>query len=133
MEGMNVLLQIGIVVGICLAGECISASLPFILPGNIISMMLVLVLLLVKLLKIDRIRQTAQFLRQNMAFFLVPSSVSIIQNLGLLGEILVPLLVVCMVSTILTFLTTSLAVSLTIQLTKKNKGKAGDSTGEGHE
>lgn len=133
MEGMNILLQIGLVVGICLTGECISAALPFILPGNIISMMLVLILLLVKLLKIDRIRQTAQFLRQNMAFFLVPSSVSIIQNLGLLGEILVPLLVVCMVSTILTFLTTSLAVSLTIRLIQKNKGKTGDSTGKGHE
>ena len=125
---MNILLQIGIVLGICLAGECISAVLPFILPGNIISMLLIF-----------HIRQKAQFLRQNMAFFLVPSSVSIIQNLGLLKEILIPLLVISMVSTILAFLTTSWAVSLTLRLTGKGKAattaetSTTDSTGASHE
>lgn len=116
---MNILLQIGIVLGICLAGECISSVLPFILPGNIISMMLIFILLLIKVLKIHHIKQKTQFLRQNMAFFLVPSSVSIIQNLDLLKEILIPLLVISMVSTIFAFLTTSLAVNITMKLTQK--------------
>lgn len=132
---MNILLQIGIVLGICLAGECISAVLPFILPGNIISMLLIFILLLVRILRIDHIRQKAQFLRQNMAFFLVPSSVSIIQNLELLREILIPLLVISMVSTILAFLATSLAVSLTLRLTRKSAAKdsAPNHAGDGHE
>lgn len=136
---MNILLQIGIVLGICLAGECISVVLPFILPGNIISMLLIFILLLVRILKIDHIRQKAQFLRQNMAFFLVPSSVSIIQNLGLLKEILIPLLVISTVSTILAFLTTSWAVSLTLRLTRRGKAAATaetsttNSTGASHE
>lgn len=132
---MNILLQIGIVLGICLAGECISAVLPFILPGNIISMLLIFILLLVRILRIDHIRQKAQFLRQNMAFFLVPSSVSIIQNLELLREILIPLLVISMVSTILAFLATSLAVSLTLRLTGKSAAgnSAPNHAGDGHE
>lgn len=123
---MNILLQIGIVIGICLAGECISAVLPFILPGNIISMMLLFILLLVKVLKIDHIRQNVQFLRQNMAFFLIPSSVSIIKNLDLLRETLIPLLAISMASTILAFLTTAWAVSLTMKL----MGKRGHSQQE---
>ena len=118
---MNILLQIGIVTGICLVGECISALLPFILPGNIIGMIVIFILLLVRVMKIDHIRQKAQFLKQNMAFFLVPSSVSIIQHIELLKEILIPLLVISMVSTILTFLATAFAVSLTIKLTQKKK------------
>ena len=118
---MNILLQIGIVIGICLVGECISALLPFILPGNIIAMILIFILLLVRVMKIDHIRQKAQFLKQNMAFFLVPSSVSIIQHIDLLKEILIPLLVISMVSTILTFLATALAVNLTMKLTQKKK------------
>ena len=77
---MNILLQIGIVLGICLVGEAISSILPFILPGNIIGMIIIFILLLVRVMKIDHIRQKAQFLKQNMAFFLVPSSVSIIQH-----------------------------------------------------
>ena len=115
------MLQIGIVLGICLAGECISALLPFILPGNIIGMIVIFILLLVRVMKIDHIRQKAQFLKQNMAFFLVPSSVSIIQHTELLKEILIPLLVISMVSTILTFLATAFAVSLTMKLTQKKK------------
>lgn len=117
--GMNILLQIGIVLGICLVGEALSSILPFILPGNIIGMILIFILLLVRVMKIDHIRQKAQFLKQNMAFFLVPSSVSIIQHTELLKEILIPLLVISMVSTILTFLVTAFAVNLTMKLTQK--------------
>lgn len=113
---MNILMQIGIVVGLCLVGECISSILPFILPGNIIAMILIFILLLVRIMKIDHIRQKAQFLRQYMAFFLVPSSVSIIQNLDLLKEVLVPLLVISLVSTILAFVTTAYAVTFTMKL-----------------
>lgn len=119
MWGMNILLQIGIVIGICLVGECISALLPFILPGNIIAMILIFILLLTRVMKIDHIRQKALFLKQNMAFFLVPSSVSIIQHIDLLKEIVIPLLVISMVSTILTFLATAFAVNLTMKLTQK--------------
>ena len=54
-----------------------------------------------------------------MAFFLVPSSVSIIQHIDLLKEIVIPLLVISMVSTILTFLATAFAVNLTMKLTQK--------------
>ena len=121
MWGMNILLQIGIVLGICLVGEALSSILPFILPGNIIGMILIFILLLVRVMKIDHIRQKAQFLKQNMAFFLVPSSVSIIQHTELLKEILIPLLVISMVSTILTFLLTAFAVNFTMKLKKKKK------------
>lgn len=122
--GMNILLQIGIVIGICLVGECISALLPFILPGNIIAMILIFILLLTHVMKIDHIRQKALFLKQNMAFFLVPSSVSIIQHIDLLKEIVIPLLVISMVSTILTFLATAFAVNLTMKLTQKKSTRS---------
>lgn len=121
---MNILLQIGIVIGICLVGECISALLPFILPGNIIAMILIFILLLTHVMKIDHIRQKALFLKQNMAFFLVPSSVSIIQHIDLLKEIVIPLLVISMVSTILTFLATAFAVNLTMKLTQKKSTRS---------
>ena len=59
--------------------------------------------------------------------------------IGLLKEILIPLLVISMVSTILAFLTTSWAVSLTLRLTGKGKAattaetSTTDSTGASHE
>ena len=131
--GMNILLQIGIVLGICLVGEAISSILPFILPGNIIGMILIFILLLVRVMKVDHIRQKAQFLKQNMAFFLVPASVSIIKHMDLLKKILIPLLVISMVSTILTFLTTAFAVNLTMKLTQKKTTSQAHSQGENNE
>lgn len=134
MWGMNILLQIGIVLGICLVGECISALLPFILPGNIVGMILIFTLLLVRVMKVDHIRQKAQFLKQNMAFFLVPASVSIIKHMDLLKKILIPLLVISMVSTIITFLATAFAVNLTMKLTqKKTTTPQAHSQGENNE
>jgi holin-like protein len=39
---MNILGQVGIVIGICLLGELISAILPFTFPASIICMLLLL-------------------------------------------------------------------------------------------
>ncbi|AEE15955.1 CidA/LrgA family protein [Treponema brennaborense] len=113
---MKILLQIAIVFALCLAGECISAVLPFTLPGSIVSMILLFILLLVKLLKVRHIETKTAFLQQNMAFFFVPASVSILEHIPLLRSILLPFILICTVSTILTFTATAAAVSLCLRI-----------------
>ncbi len=69
---MKVILQIGVVFGVCLIGEAAACFLPFPFPASVLSMILLFLLLCLKVLKIDHIRQKADFLLQNMAFFLYP-------------------------------------------------------------
>ena len=82
---------------------------------------LLLILLLVRALKVDHIREKSDFLLSNMAFFFIPAGVSIINYFYILAGSLVPLLVICLVSTLLTFAVTAWAVQLTRHLMDRRK------------
>ena len=58
---MKILIQIGIVLGIYWLSEGIAAILPFSFPASVISLILVLVLLLLRVLKEEQIREKADF------------------------------------------------------------------------
>ena len=116
---MKIILQIGVVLGICLAGEGISLLLPIPFPGSVIAMILLFLLLLSGLLRPDHIRQKSDFLLQNMAFFFIPAGVGIIEYADSLLPVLFPLLLICLVTTILTFAASSLTARLVIYLQEK--------------
>ena len=84
-------------------------------------MVLLLILLLVRALKVDHIREKSDFLLSNMAFFFIPAGVSIINYFDILASNLIPLLVICLVSTLLTFAVTVWAVRLTRYLMDRRK------------
>ena len=86
---VKLLVQIGIVFGICLLGEWIASLLPFVFPSSVISMILLFLLLLIGLLKVEHIREKTDFLLKNMAFFFIPSGVALMEQTELLkGKIL---------------------------------------------
>ncbi len=125
-DSMHVLLQLGVLFGVCLLGELISALLPFPFPGSVISMLLLFFLLVTKFLKAQQITDVASFFQKNMAFFFLPASVAIIQNLGMLKEIWIQFFAVCIISTIITFVITAWTVKAVIALQKffvKKKSK----------
>ena len=108
---VKLLVQIGIVFGICLIGELISKLLPFVFPSSVISMIL-LFLLLCKLLKVEHIQEKGDFLLKNMAFFFIPSGVALIEQVDVLKAKLVPLLLVCLITTVLTFFVSAMTIRL---------------------
>ena len=108
---LKLLVQIGIVFGICLIGELISKLLPFVFPSSVISMIL-LFLLLCKLLKVEHIQEKGDFLLKNMAFFFIPSGVALIEQVDVLKAKLVPLLLVCLITTVLTFFVSAMTIRL---------------------
>ena len=113
---MKIICQIAIIFTICWISQIVEAILPFPFPASVIGMVLLLILLLVRALKVDHIREKSDFLLSNMAFFFVPAGVSIINYLDLLKSSLVPLLVVCVVSTVITFAVTAWSIRLTMRL-----------------
>ena len=100
---MKVILQIGVVFGVCLIGEAAACFLPFPFPASVLSMILLFLLLCLKVLKIDHIRQKADFLLQNMAFFFIPAGVGILEQFEFVKDSMWQLLLICLVTTLLTF------------------------------
>ncbi len=107
---MKIVLQIAIVFGICWIGNILSSVLPIPFPASVISMILLFVLLLIRVIKVEHIKQKAEFMMKNMAIFFIPAGVGIIDNYGYVKGSILPLLTICLVSAILTFAATAYTI-----------------------
>lgn len=118
---LNVIAQLGIIFGICLISEGISALLPFAMPASIIGMLLLLLMLILKIVKTEQIRSVTDFLIGNLPFFFVPAVVGLINYLGILSANALKMVLVVFVSMAATFAATMWAVRLTIRLMERGK------------
>ena len=118
---MKILCQIAIIFSLCLAGEVISALLPFPFPSPIIAMLLLLLFLFTGLLKIDHIKEKSDFLLSNMAFFFIPAGVKVIEHFDLIKQVWWQFFLIAIASTVIVFLVTAVAVSLTLRLEERRK------------
>lgn len=102
----RILLQLSIVLILCLAAEGMVSLIPFAFPSSVAAILIFALLLALKLIKEEQIRQTADFLLSNMALVFVPLTVGIIEELDLLKGQVIGFLLVVFLSLILTFLAT---------------------------
>jgi len=111
---MKYLLQLGILIAFWIAGEFASQLLSFIIviPGAIMGMILLFVALTTGIVKESLIKDTSDFLLNNIAFFFLPASVAVMAVANSLKDSAVPLLIIALVSTIVTMAVTMIATQL---------------------
>lgn len=120
---MDIILQIGVVFGVCLAGELISALLPFTFPASVIAMLLLLLLLAAKAVRPAQLDQVSGFFLDNMPLFFIPSCVGILKYLDALLQNLLPIVLICIGTTPLVFFAAGQTVQLAICWMDKKEGK----------
>ena len=120
---MKIFKQLFIILSINLAGDLISRYLHLPLPGPITGMLLLLILLLTGVLNERQIRDTADFMLQNMGFFFIPAGVSVMISYHALKGFYFETILVILISTILVMAATALATQLFINLNEKKHGK----------
>ena len=120
---MSVMAQIGVVFGICLAAEGISALLPFTFPASVLSMVLLLVLLSCKILKPRQLKEETDFLLGNMPLFYVPACVGVLQYTDVLFQNFWAIFLISLLTTPLVFFATGHAVQLTMKLLRRKEEK----------
>ncbi len=113
---MPILSQLCVIFVICLAGEGISAMLPFPFPSSVLSMLLLLALLAAKILKPQQLRETSGFLLGNMPLFFIPACVGVLQYKDVLLQNFWPIVLISFLTTPLVFFVTGRVVQLTIRL-----------------
>lgn len=113
---MKIFNQLGIILGIWAVGEIISSLISNIItmPGTIIGMILLFILLQLKIIKEETIKDVADFLLGNMAIFFVPAGVSLINSLGLITDNMLVLLLSGTLATIIIMLITGVIVEFMI-------------------
>ncbi len=104
---MKIFLQLFILILFTLVGEAIAYYLPFNFPGSLIGLLLLFIALLLKIVKIEHIKNVSLFLQKYMAFLFVPLCVGMMQYFDLIELHWVEILLVLVVSTIVTLITTA--------------------------
>ncbi|MCP1109420.1 holin-like protein [Lachnospiraceae bacterium PM6-15] len=107
---MKVLKQIGIIFLVCLLSEGIKMLLPFSFPSSVIAILLLTAFLGLRIIKEKQIKETGDFLLENMGIVFVPLNVTIVEQLKLLEGQLVQFFIVAIASLFLSFFVTYFTV-----------------------
>lgn len=119
---MKILKQILIIFSVCVAGALAGEYIPF--PSSILSLLILLVLLVSGIIKTRHIKETSEFIIENMAFFFIPAGVKIIEHFNEFSESIIPILCIVIITTVLTFAATALTVIALIKImSRKSVGE----------
>ena len=89
---------------------------------------LLLLLLCTKVLKLEAIEATGNFLLDTMPIMFIPASVGLIDSYDAMKAILIPLIVTCLISTVVVMGVTGKVTEFMVKLLKKNETNAGEET-----
>lgn len=98
---MSVILGFSIILFFWALGTAVAMLMNYFLPGSVIGMMLLFAALSLRLVKLEWVKEVADFLTRNMSLFFVPAAVGLMEHLGVLKKGWVFILVASAVSTIL--------------------------------
>ena len=122
---MQIMGELALIFGVCLAGEAIAALIPAAFPSSVVSLVLLMVLLLTGVVKERQIRTVSHCFVANMAFFFIPPFVGTLEYLELLRGHLPALLVIVGLTTPVIYLVAAWTVQLLmLRRSKKKEEKA---------
>lgn len=120
---MRIPVQLAIIFAICLAGEFLNRIVGIPLPGNIIGMVLLLILLCLKIVKLEHISTVSTvFLRHLPLFFLPPSIAIMAVGDDILGRWPL-LLTMCIAFTVITMAAGGLTTQFLIRLQERHESQ----------
>ena len=115
---LHITVELAIIFSVCLLGDFIVGLLPFEFSASVLSMIILLVLLVVKALKYDHIKSTANFLTSNMAVLFIPYGVKILQYIDVIKDNLLLFMLIVLLTTPVVYAVTALTAGIIIKLQK---------------
>ena len=117
---MKYLKQFLIIIGVSCIGELLNYLIPLPIPASIYGLVMMLGLLVTKKLRLDAVKETADFLINIMPIMFIPASVGLIAYWKQLQPFLMPVIVITVLSTILVMVATGKVTDLILK-TKEDK------------
>ncbi len=118
---MNIMAQLAVILGVCLAGEGIAVLIPVAFPSSVVSLILLMILLLTGVVKERQIQTVSGFFIANMAFFFIPSFVGTLEHAELLISQALPLLLIVGLTTPVVYLITGWTVQLLLLVMRRKE------------
>ena len=118
---MKYIKQFAIIMVISFIGECVKALLPFKIQSSVYGLVIMLIALMTGIVKLDAVKDTAEFFVQTMPVMFVPPTVGLLAAWPLFKDIVVPFCVVCAITTIIVMVVTGHMSQFIIRLTNRKK------------
>lgn len=118
---MKYVKQLAIIGLVAFVGEFLSTVLPLPVPGSVYGMLLLFLCLCLRIIKLEQVEDTADFLLLIMPVFFVAPGVSLIDTYPLVKDSLLALVLISFVSAIFTMLATGYVSQFLIRLRRKKK------------
>ena len=117
---MKYLKQFLIILSVCCVGELIKYFVPLPIPASIYGLVLMLILLLTKVIRLEQVKDAADFLIEIMPVMFIPSTVGLIASWDVLQPVLVPFCIITIITTFVVMITTG---KITDTLVKRKEKK----------
>ncbi|XCP84928.1 CidA/LrgA family protein [Roseburia hominis] len=111
---MKYMRQFGIILGVTCIGEVLKYFIPLPIPGSIYGLVLMLAFLMLGVIKLEKVKETGEFLIEIMPLMFIPAAVGLITSWEQLSSILVPVCVITVVTTFLVMIVTGKVTDLVI-------------------
>ncbi len=114
---MKYIKQFTIIMTISLLGEVLAQVLPFTIPASVYGLFLMLIALMTKVIRVEHVKETSDFLMDVMPIMFVPASVGLMVSWGILQEILIPVLIVSILGTLIVMIVSGKTVDFLMRIT----------------
>ena len=101
--------------GISFAGEILNKLLPLPVPASVYGMVLLLICLCTKVIKLDQIQETADFMLAAMPLVFVGPGVALMESFGLMKDSLLGILLISVLSTMLVMVLTGMIAQVLVR------------------
>lgn len=123
VDGMKYIKQFAIIMIISFMGECVKAVLPFKIPASVYGLVIMLIALMTGIVKLEAVKDTAEFLVQTMPVMFIPPTVGIMVAWPLISNMVVEFCVIAVVTTIVVMVVTGHMSQLIIRMKKRKERK----------
>ena len=109
------LFQFARILAFCFLGEVCHAVLPLPVPASVYGMLLLLICLCTKVIKLDQIQETADFMLVAMPLVFVGPGVALMESFGLMKDSLLGILIISVLSTMVVMVLTGLIAQILVR------------------
>jgi holin-like protein len=112
---MKFIYQMSIILFITFIGEVFNRIIPLPVPASIYGLLIMLFCLQTKLVKLEKIKQTGDFLLEVMPLMFIPAAVGLIVIWKQLSSILLPVIIITVLTTVIVMAATGKMTQFIIQ------------------
>lgn len=120
---MKYIYQLIIILLVTFVGELMHYFIPAPIPASIYGLIIMLVLLCTKVIKLEHVEKTSDFLLEIMPLMFIPGGVGLVTAWADLKPILIPVTVITLVSTVVVMAATGKATELVMWIDKRRRAR----------